>query len=268
MQITGEEREILSSCSRQRREGYVLHTEMLSARWSERAESESLLARESAPPVPPFSRKSVTSMAKSISLSWLWLPNPSPPPPAPLVRSQRSPTATGEPPEGEAGTLAGGGLRRGVTAAGGDRPNSLASSIILQFLGALDWRRRNLREMVAQRGGGREIDEISRKGITSMLWGRKKEWARQRQRIAAACWLVFFFLFIADRWARRAAAGSGLYRFDLAFAPPLRYPLLPSWPLVGFMGFNPITSALLFLLTLTISLAVNFLGRSTLFWKQ
>lgn len=98
---------------------------MLSARWARSGspESLSLLARESPPALPPLSRKSVTSMAKSMSLSWLWLPKAA----GAAVRSKRS--GTGEPPPACGATLAE-DLRRGATAAGGERANSLATSII------------------------------------------------------------------------------------------------------------------------------------------
>lgn len=105
-------------------------TEMVSARWarSERPDSLSLLLRESPDPAAaPFSRKSVTSMARSQSPSWLWLVA-KPSAAGAAVRSHRS--GTGEAPRAAVGATLADGLRRGATPGGGDRANSLASSII------------------------------------------------------------------------------------------------------------------------------------------
>jgi hypothetical protein len=109
---------------------------MVSARWarSERPDSLSLLLRESPEPAAaPFSRKSVTSMARSQSPSWLWLlAKPSAAEAGAgagaAVRSQRS--GTGEPPRAAVGATLADGLRRGATPGGGDRANSLPSNII------------------------------------------------------------------------------------------------------------------------------------------
>ena len=119
---------------------------MLSARWvrSERADSLSLVARESP---APFSRKSVTSMAKSVSLSWLWLPKAG----GAAVRSQRS--GIGGHPPAVGATLAD-ALRRGVAAAGGERANSLARSIIFGIESGRGGERRNLE------GGGEGCGDL------------------------------------------------------------------------------------------------------------
>lgn len=110
-------------------EGRTVPTEMVSARWarSERPDSLSLLLRESPEAVAaPFSRKSVTSMARSQSPSWLWLAAEAGAGAA--VRSHRS--GTGEPPRAAVGATLADGLRRGATPGGGDRANSLASIIM------------------------------------------------------------------------------------------------------------------------------------------
>lgn len=84
-----------------------LLTDNLSARWarSEKLESLSLLLLESVPMLP-FSRKSLTIAAKSLSLSWL---NPSPtcpkPPTSPPLARRPCPASLNHASPGEAHTL-------------------------------------------------------------------------------------------------------------------------------------------------------------------